>query len=207
MVSNQRVSRHTDRNLRARLQTPPPIRRQTSIPVRGAYLSWRDLDYTIQTSIGERRVLRAVNGFVRPGSLLAIIGPSGAGKSSLLGLLGGRTLPNSGQIRVNGASYTTQLQQHVGFVPQDDLLLGTLTVYETLLISAELRLPSTVPRAEKVRAVLSVIEELGLGKVRDSRVGDKFVRGVSGGERKRVSIGQELVHEPRLLFADAGAFK
>jgi len=80
--------------------------------------------------------------------------------------------------------------------------MGTLTVRENLMFSAELRLPDTISKAEKARRVNDVIDELGLSKVADSKVGNEFIRGVSGGERKRVNIGMELITSPSVLFLD-----
>ena len=97
---------------------------------------------------------------------------------------------------LNGFPYDATTKRHVGFVPQDDRLYGPLTVAETLRYSAELRLPASVPAAQKDASVDDLIAELGLGAVRDARVGDAARRGVSGGERKRAAIGHELVHEP-----------
>ena len=96
----------------------------------------------------------------------------------------------------------SEIRKIVGFVDQEDLLMPTLTVRETLNFSAQLRLPESVPDLEKRQRVQEVLEELGLLHVADSKVGGNGVRGISGGERRRVSIGVELVTSPAILFLD-----
>lgn len=90
----------------------------------------------------------------------------------------------------------------IGFVPQQDILAPTLTVYESLLFAARLRLPEYIPDSEKLARVDDIIEKLGLANVRDVRVGDGEKRGISGGEMRRVSIGVELVAQPQVLILD-----
>ena len=90
----------------------------------------------------------------------------------------------------------------VGYVVQDDILSGTLTVRENLMFSANLRLSSDVSLAERENRVEKIIDELGLRSCADTRIGTEFLRGVSGGERKRTCIGMELVLQPKLLFLD-----
>ncbi|KAL2643287.1 hypothetical protein R1flu_010874 [Riccia fluitans] len=153
----------------------------------------------------DRYILRNINFEAQSGELLAIAGPSGAGKSTLLEVLAGRVKPTSppGCMLVNDQIVDVhQFQRVSGYVMQDDALFPHLTVMETLLYSARLRLPTTVPYEEKLARVKSVIEELGLSHVATTRIGNESMRGVSGGERRRVSIGLDVIHNPAVLFLD-----
>ena len=155
-------------------------------------------------TIEERTILNGVTGMACPGEILAVLGPSGSGKSTLLNALAGRlnTSALTGSILANDKKLTKATLKRIGFVTQDDVLYPHLTVRETLLYCALLRLPHTLPRSDKVSAVDSVIRELGLSKCGDTIIGNTFIRGVSGGERKRVSIAHEMLLNPSLLILD-----
>ncbi|KAL3619164.1 ABC transporter G member 21 [Castilleja foliolosa] len=133
--------------------------------------------------------------------MLALLGPSGSGKTTLLTALGGRLSGAhlSGTITYNGKPFSNAIKRNTGFVTQDDVLYPHLTVQETLVYTALLRLPRTLTKDHKVKHVESVIKQLGLSKCRDSIIGGSLLRGVSGGERKRVSIGQEMLINPSLI--------
>ncbi|XP_031273677.1 ABC transporter G family member 21 isoform X1 [Pistacia vera] len=150
-----------------------------------------------------RIVLNGVSGIVRPGELLAMLGPSGSGKTTLLTALAGR-LPGklSGTITYNGQPFSSSMKRKTGFVTQDDVLYPHLTVLETLTYAALLRLPKKLSREEKIEQAELVIVELGLTRCRNNVVGGPLFRGISGGERKRVSIGQEMLVNPSLLLLD-----
>ncbi|MCL7038524.1 hypothetical protein MKW94_015286 [Papaver nudicaule] len=151
----------------------------------------------------DRVILGGVTGVVRPGELLAMLGPSGSGKTTLLTALAGR-LPGkfSGSITYNGQPFSGYLKRKTGFVTQDDVLYPHLTVLETLTYTALLRLPSKLTKEEKIEQAELVIMELGLTRCSNSIVGNALLRGISGGERKRVSIGQEMLVNPSLLLLD-----
>jgi len=152
-----------------------------------------------------RKVLSGVTGVANPGELTAMLGPSGSGKTTLLTALAGRLAGKvSGTITYNGHSDSSFVKRKVGFVPQDDVLYPHLTVLETLTYAALLRLPKSLSREEKKEHAEMVISELGLTRCRNSPVGGcmALFRGISGGERKRVSIGQEMLVNPSLLFVD-----
>uniref|UniRef100_A0A8C5AHW0 Broad substrate specificity ATP-binding cassette transporter ABCG2 n=1 Tax=Gadus morhua TaxID=8049 RepID=A0A8C5AHW0_GADMO len=140
---------------------------------------------------------------MRPG-LNAILGPTGSGKSSFLDILAARKDPAglSGEVLIDGVPQPPNFKCLSGYVVQDDVVMGTLTVRENLRFSAALRLPSSVSRAEKEARVCQLIRELGLTKVADSKVGTQMIRGISGGERKRTNIGMELIMDPSVLFLD-----
>ncbi|MQM09875.1 hypothetical protein Taro_042755 [Colocasia esculenta] len=150
-----------------------------------------------------RTILDGVCGIVRPGEMLAMLGPSGSGKTTLLTALGGRLGGDlDGNITFNGQAFSSSMKRRIGFVTQDDVLYQHLTVAETLLYTALLRLPRSLSRVEKAGVADAVMAQLGLSICRDSIIGGPTLRGISGGERKRVSIGQEMLINPSLIFLD-----
>jgi ATP-binding cassette subfamily G (WHITE) protein 2 len=151
----------------------------------------------------ERLILKGINGTVLPGELLAILGPSGSGKTTLLTALGRRLRLTSGSITYNGKSFSAAMKRNTAFVAQYDVFSPFLSVTETLIFTALLRLPaSSFTKKEKVSRAEAVIDQLGLTKCKNTIIGGKIIRGISGGERKRVSIGQELLMNPSLVFLD-----
>ncbi|XP_062170526.1 ABC transporter G family member 9 [Alnus glutinosa] len=151
----------------------------------------------------EKVILNRITGVVEPGEVLAMLGPSGSGKTTLLTALGGRLGGwLGGRITYNGRPFSNAMKRNTGFVSQDDLLHPHLTVTETLVFTSLLRLPNSFTKEEKVEHAEAVITQLGLTKCKNSIIGGSFLRGVSGGERKRVSIGQEMLINPSLLFLD-----
>ncbi|XP_069000478.1 ATP-binding cassette sub-family G member 8 [Embiotoca jacksoni] len=143
---------------------------------------------------------------VRSGQMLAVIGSSGCGKTSLLDIITcrdeGGTMA-SGQILINGKPNTPQLvKKSIAHVRQDDRLLPHLTVRETLSFVAKLRLPTHFTQAQRDQRVDDVIAELRLRQCAHTRVGNDYVRGVSGGERRRVSIAVQLLWNPGILILD-----
>ncbi|OIW10780.1 hypothetical protein TanjilG_27726 [Lupinus angustifolius] len=151
----------------------------------------------------EKTILNGMSGVVCPGEILAMLGPSGSGKTTLLTALGGRLGGKiSGKITYNNQPFSGSIKRRTGFVAQDDVLYPHLTVTETLVFTALLRLPNSLTRDEKVQHVERVIAELGLTRCRSSMIGGPLFRGISGGEKKRVSIGQEMLINPSLLLLD-----
>lgn len=170
-----------------------------------ARLTWVDLWVTVVRGGAKQTILQGLTGYAEPGSLMAIMGPSGSGKSTLLDTLAGRLAQNAsqtGQVLLNGRRKTTLSYGTAAYVTQTDDLIGTLTVRETIYYSANLRLPSTVSRAEKNAIVDSTIQEMGLFDCRNTPVGNWHLRGLSGGEKRRLSIALEILTRPRLLFLD-----
>uniref|UniRef100_H2Z7L8 ABC transporter domain-containing protein n=1 Tax=Ciona savignyi TaxID=51511 RepID=H2Z7L8_CIOSA len=145
------------------------------------------------------------SGLLPPG-LNAIMGPTGSGKTSLLDVLAQRKDPTGlkdGIVLLNGERPPIDFRLMSGYVVQDDVVMGTLTVRENLAFSANLRLSTKKHNAEARKLkVNDVIEQLGLQACADTPVGNEFVRGVSGGERKRVNIGMEMILDPPVLFLD-----
>uniref|UniRef100_A0A8C4UGZ5 Broad substrate specificity ATP-binding cassette transporter ABCG2 n=1 Tax=Falco tinnunculus TaxID=100819 RepID=A0A8C4UGZ5_FALTI len=198
--------RHCAASVREENQSSPDLASRG-----GSILTFHNICYHVKMKTGflchqkttDKEVLRDVNGIMRPG-LNAILGPTGSGKSSLLDILAARKDPRglSGDILINGAPQPANFKCTSGYVVQDDVVMGTLTVRENLKFSAALRLPKSVKEQEKNERVNQIIKELGLSKVADSKVGTQFTRGVSGGERKRTNIGMELITDPDILFLD-----
>ncbi|CAL5387686.1 unnamed protein product [Camellia sinensis] len=155
-------------------------------------------------TITERTILNGITGKVSPGEILAVLGPSGSGKSTLLNALAGRLQGQgfSGSVLANNRKLTKPVLKRTGFVTQDDVLYPHLTVRETLVFCSLLRLPNTLSKNEKITMAESVISELGLTKCENTIIGNSFIRGVSGGERKRVSIAHEMLINPSLLILD-----
>ncbi|KAJ2809489.1 hypothetical protein H4R20_000109 [Coemansia guatemalensis] len=169
-------------------------------------LSWNSLNYDIKVKGGTKRILHDVSGSIYPGEIVAIMGASGAGKTTLLNILSGRVQSGKleGSIQFQGAPRNPHtFKRMLGFVEQDDLMHATLTVEETLLVSAQLRLPNAkYSLQDKKDRVSTILRQLRLSQVKDSPIGGDGKRGVSGGERKRTSIGMELVTDPSLLMLD-----
>ncbi|XP_074581653.1 ABC transporter G family member 22-like [Curcuma longa] len=190
------------------IETGKSRKRMMLEPIYPIYLKFTDVRYKVIlkriTTSTERDILQGITGSAGPGELLALMGPSGSGKTSLLTLLGGRTTGNiiQGSITYNEEPYSKSLKGRIGFVTQDDVLFAHLTVKETLTYAALLRLPRTMSRRQKEERALNIITELGLERCQDTIVGGSFIRGVSGGERKRVCIGNEILVNPSLLFLD-----
>ncbi|NXL86959.1 ABCG2 protein, partial [Alectura lathami] len=177
----------------------------------GSVVSFHNIQYSVKQSNGflcrrktvEKKILHNVYGIMKPG-LNAILGPTGSGKSSLLDVLAARKDPAglSGEVLIDGIPQPPNFKCISGYVVQDDVVMGTMTVRENLHFSAALRLPSSISFQEKEERVTQIIGELGLSKVADAKVGTELIRGVSGGERKRTNIGMELITEPPVLFLD-----
>eukprot|EP00884_Botryococcus_braunii_P009780 jgi/Botrbrau1/18803/Bobra.0554s0001.6 len=150
-------------------------------------------------------ILEGVTGSFSGGRLAAVMGPSGCGKSTFLSLLAGKPVNGrpGGRVLLNGVpSNMSCYRPIIGFVPQDDILCEDLTVRENLLYSSYLRLPPNPQYTMVMRNVAYVLQALQLVTVQNSLVGSVARRGISGGQRKRVNIGYELVALPALLFAD-----
>ncbi|KAJ3256010.1 hypothetical protein HK103_005817 [Boothiomyces macroporosus] len=150
-------------------------------------------------------VLEGIQGIVRPGQVMAIMGGSGAGKTTLLDILARKNKSGvvSGDILINGSFMNYgHYRDIIGYVDQEDSLMETLTVYETILNSAMLRLPKTMSLETKKGRVQETMAELGILHIANKRIGSAGNRGLSGGEKRRVSIACELVTSPSILFLD-----
>ena len=156
-----------------------------------------------------RAILQDISLSFTPGQLLGLMGPSGSGKTSLLRVLHGASKyvrSVQGTVLVNGTcvrNIHAAFRKMCSFVPQEDVLLPNFTVYQTLLFGARLRLPQAETREQRRETVEKVIQELGLSDCRDVVVGGvETAGGISGGQRRRVSIGLELLTDPSVLLLD-----
>ncbi|EFC41188.1 predicted protein [Naegleria gruberi] len=169
----------------------------------GVEISFEDLSVDLKTS--NRRILHNLNGKFGAGRLTCIMGPSGSGKTTLLSAISGKaSYANiSGSIRINGEiSSMKKFKNICAFVQQEDCMHRELTVEECIYFSARTRLASQVSQKTVESIVNGVIQILDLENVRHSVIGDENKRGISGGQRKRVSIAMELVACPYVLFLD-----
>ena len=176
--------------------------------IEGVDLSFSDLSFTVKD--GMKTILSNCSGHATRGRMLAIMGPSGGGKTTLLNALSGNVKASKGASltgtllcngeKCGGASQVSGLR--MAFVQQEDTFYTQMTVRETLLFAARLRLPSSVSLEEKERRVDDIIAKLSLVKAAGTIIGDVKRRGISGGERKRLAIGCELLSDPQLLFLD-----
>ena len=148
--------------------------------------------------------LRDVTVAEESGNLVALMGASGAGKSTLLHVLNGNERPSKGQVLINGIDIHREpekIEGVIGFVPQDDLLIEDLTVYQNLYFAAKLCF-SHLKEEEIDLLVLHTLDDLGLNEAKDLKVGSPLQKTISGGQRKRLNIGLELLREPAVLFVD-----
>ncbi|CAA0836364.1 ABC transporter G family member 23 [Striga hermonthica] len=151
-------------------------------------------------------ILKSVSFTARASEILAVVGPSGTGKSSLLRIVSGRIQdkyfdPKCIKLNENPITSQAEMRKLCGFVAQDDTLFPRLTVKETLMFSSQFRLKEITSRERETR-VDSLMQELGLEHVGESYIGDEENRGISGGERKRVSIGVDVINDPPILLLD-----
>ncbi|XP_059666171.1 ABC transporter G family member 6-like [Cornus florida] len=150
-------------------------------------------------------LLNDISGEARDGEVMAVLGASGSGKSTLIDALANRIAKGSlkGTVTLNGEALESRLLKVISaYVMQDDLLFPMLTVEETLMFAAEFRLPRTLSKSKKKMRVQALIDQLGLRNAAKTIIGDEGHRGVSGGERRRVSIGTDIIHDPIILFLD-----
>ena len=148
--------------------------------------------------------LHEFNFIAQSGDLIAIMGPSGSGKSTLLNIINGNYKPFNGTVKFNGLDIydpKSNVKQYFGYVPQDDLLIEDLTVFQNLYLSALLSLPEFNSK-EVEHKVDKLLIELGLAQVRNLKVGSSLSKTISGGQRKRLNISLELIRQPSVLFMD-----
>ncbi|KAI3896292.1 hypothetical protein MKW92_023054 [Papaver armeniacum] len=200
------------------LPTPNELRKRrqrgsfgSSYTETGVLLTWEDLWVTVpssgsgsSTDNNGRALLQGLNGYAQPSEILAIMGPSGSGKSTLLDALAGRLASNtrqSGSIKVNGRKQALAFGTSA-YVTQDDTLTTTLTVKETVYYSAMLQLPESMTSSEKKDRAETTIRDMGLQEAMNTTIGGWSSKGLSGGQKRRVSICKEILTRPKLLFLD-----
>nr|QND76046.1 ABCG1 [Petunia x hybrida] len=171
----------------------------------GVFLTWEDLWVTASSvKDGSKAILKGLTGYAMPGELLAIMGPSGSGKSTLLDTIAGRlgsSTRQSGDILINGRRQTLAYGSSA-YVTQDDTLLATLTIKEAVYYSAELQLPNSMSKSEKKEIADVTLKGMGLQDAMETRIGGWSGKGISGGQKRRVSICLEILTRPKLLFLD-----
>lgn len=180
-------------------------------------IEWRDLGYTVLPErtledivMGRKKpepkvLLNGLHGIVRPGQLIGIMGPSGSGKSVFLNLLAGRLSMGTmtGELLVNGKKRSSAWRRAVAFVEQDTEYLDTrLKVSELVQYYADLTIPKRYGPEEKVARIQHTVTRMGLDHILDSTIGGDGVKGISGGERKRLAVALELLQEPKVLLLD-----
>ncbi|KAL1366146.1 hypothetical protein AAHE18_03G338300 [Arachis hypogaea] len=172
---------------------------------KGVFITWEDLWVTVSDGKnGRKAILQGLKGYAKPGQLLAIMGPSGCGKSTLLDALAGRLGSKSkqtGMILINGRKQALAYGTSA-YVTEDDTILTTLTVGEAVYYSAQLQLPDSMSKSEKKERAEFTIREMGLQDAINTRIGGWGSKGISGGQKRRVSICIEILTHPRLLFLD-----
>ncbi|KZV26112.1 filamin A-interacting protein 1-like [Dorcoceras hygrometricum] len=154
---------------------------------------------------GTKTLLNNISGEARDGEIMAVMGASGSGKSTLIDALANRMAKGSlkGSVTLNDEVLESRMLKVISaYVMQDDLLFPMLTVEETLMFAAEFRLPRNLSKSKKKLRVQTLVDQLGLRNAAKTVIGDEGHRGVSGGERRRVSIGIDIIHDPILLFLD-----
>lgn len=166
-------------------------------------LQFQDVSYNLKG----KQILRGISGIAQPGQIMAVMGASGAGKSTFLDILARKNKRGhtTGSMFINGEKVLDhEYRNVVGYVDQEDTLMPTLTVHETILTSALLRLPADMGISVKEQRVIEVMQQLGIYHIKDQMIGSEEGkgRGISGGEKRRVGIACELVTSPSILFLD-----
>jgi ABC-type multidrug transport system ATPase subunit/ABC-type multidrug transport system permease subunit len=199
-------------------ETSPEVSNQSGLddpfkPRLGRHLLWKDVSMSLKKGKGDepkKMILDNVWGEVPKGQVTAIMGPSGSGKTSLLNVLAGRASSNSlvsisSDVRLSNYQVDPtdiEVRKRIAFVAQDDSLQITATPREAIRFSAKLRKPKHMSDEELERLTSTMLSALGLERCADVLVGGALLKGISGGERKRTSVGVELVTSPALVFLD-----
>ena len=214
LVSALTVFGSRSQRLQQRRQSPPSLRPQQpqerteqQDPPPGHAAQHSVVFDALEVTLGSQVILEPCSGRLSPGRLVGVLGPSGAGKSTLLGALSGSTSAGhgkalSGNLHFGNGDPILMDQGGVGFLAQDDTFFSMLTVRETLLLAAALQMPHA-SKEGRASQVDNILDQLGLADVAHSRVGERRRgHGISGGERRRLSVACELVATPRFLVAD-----
>ncbi|KAL3463922.1 P-loop containing nucleoside triphosphate hydrolase protein [Aspergillus heterothallicus] len=171
--------------------------------------SWSDLTVTVKDRRTKqpRNLIEDINGGVQQGELVALMGPSGCGKTTLLNVLARRAASSgaksSGYCRVNGGEVDNATFGRItSYVEQEDALIGSLTVKETLKFAADLSLPGVVTKSERAERIKTLLESFGIQNQASTLVGTPIRKGISGGQKRRVSVASQLITCPKILFLD-----
>lgn len=193
------------RRLRRRKKSTAPSPTPYSQP---CHLQWNNISCSLSPTKRnpEKHILRNVSGHASPGRVFAILGPSGAGKTTLLNAISGR-VPAATGINLEGAVLFNGISDDshaipIAYVTQQDLFFSQLTGHETLQIAADLRMPRNATKEHKGKVLDDIVASLALEWACRTRVGDNSTRGISGGERKRLSLACELISSPSIILCD-----
>jgi len=168
-------------------------------------MEWSRLSFTI----GQHKILSNISGMIEPGRLTGVFGPSGSGKTTLLNILAGRQNTKAANMTLTGEITTAgshvdpvSFRGNIAYVMQDDALLPFETPRECFRFSASMRLAQSISAVEREAFVQQLLSTLSLERCASTIVGSELVKGLSGGERKRTSVGIELITNPKMLFLD-----
>ncbi|KAL8936506.1 MAG: hypothetical protein Q9211_004153 [Gyalolechia sp. 1 TL-2023] len=172
--------------------------------------TWNDVSVTTKSRLGDSKptsIIAAVEGVAKAGEVMAIMGPSGSGKTTLLNVLarrsGASNLEVNGALKVNNATVSTNDFRAISsYVEQEDALIGSLTVRETIDFAGRLSLPSSVSSKERSARVDELLASFGLRDQANLLVGTPIRKGISGGQKRRLSIASLLITGPKILFLD-----
>lgn len=183
----------------------PAIKSKSPVKGKGLSASAASSEEAVN-SMQPKHILKDVSGAVEPNTLLAIMGASGSGKTTLLNVLTYRNRGNllvNGDVRVNGGQIGRGMSSMSGYIQQEDIFIGTLTIREHLWFQSQLRMDKDVTSDIRAERVADVMHEMGLNKCADVLIGiPGRIKGISGGERKRLAFASEMLTNPPLLFLD-----
>jgi ABC-type multidrug transport system ATPase subunit len=172
-------------------------------------LSWSEVGVVVKDRKTKKslQILNSSCGIVKAGNVVALMGPSGSGKTTLLNVVAHRTSTMKGEIQgtimLNGqTTSTTAIQKVSTYVEQEDAMIGSLTTRETINFAARLSLTAKMSKSERLKRVNDLIESFGLQRQGDAIVGTPLRKGLSGGQKRRLSVASQLVTSPRILFLD-----
>ncbi|KAG5289873.1 ABC transporter [Histoplasma ohiense] len=171
--------------------------------------SWKGVSVTVKDRETKKpkAILENSNGHANPGKVVVLMGPSGSGKTTLLNVLAHRdSAPGAeieGEILVNGRKIDLETFRNISsYVEQEDILVGALTVEETLYFCAQLSLPSSVPKKERLERISTLLNAFGIQNQAKTLIGTPIRKGISGGQKRRVSVASQLITCPKIIFLD-----
>ncbi|KAK1674484.1 P-loop containing nucleoside triphosphate hydrolase protein [Colletotrichum godetiae] len=171
-------------------------------------ISWEGTEVTVKDRETKqpKKIVDRVNGLVEAGEICALMGPSGCGKTTLLNVLAGRPTNASsvsGSVLVNGVKPSrSQFRQMSCFVEQEDALIGSLTVRETLSFTSRLSSTSSLPASERLARINGLLNAFGLNEQANTIIGTPIRKGISGGQKRRVGVASQLITSPKIMFLD-----
>ena len=172
-------------------------------------VSWKDLEVVVKDRKTKNplSILSNVNGIVHAGEMIAILGPSGSGKTTLLNALAHRRAAagarTTGEILINQQTPSLEKLRHLStYVEQEDALIGSLTVHETIDFAARMALSGSISKTDRLRRVNNLMGSFGMNAQKDTIVGTPIKKGLSGGQKKRLGVASRLVTQPKIVFLD-----